>query len=342
MDDPGGSAGNWLEHWHYPELSEETIEKYLIGPLTEHNAVLNINFVPGFVNDDAGKLEPTWNNSFTDKFGTRQDYVSSKRGYDKGVKTGVFAVLSHGLTHMQPDLTSDPGWYGSALEKERSEVGWYREFGDTRRYKEIPPAEQLWRMKTSKDWLKEQFGVTPLEFCPGGLGTSCSYFSNTAKLAGEAGYGWYGWEGGYLGKDMVITGWQFFGTSESPKIIACLPDGHDFGIFREPQKFLAIFDKYPGRRFMNINEFIGYLHSANSGTFNSNLHKLNLLIDYDKAYCQYFETHTSTWGLEFADWMENEAGKASSVLIDGKSFKLTTDKIEIPSGTGMHKIEIGF
>jgi hypothetical protein len=33
MDDPGGTPSNWLEHWLYPELSEEIIEKYLINPV---------------------------------------------------------------------------------------------------------------------------------------------------------------------------------------------------------------------------------------------------------------------------------------------------------------------
>jgi hypothetical protein len=139
MDDPCGASNTWLEHWHYPALSEEIIEKYLINPLLKHNDVLNINFVPGFVNEGKKRMEPAWNESYTNEFGTKQDYISSKKGYDKGVKLGVFEVLCHGLTHMQPDLVSDPGWYGAPPDKEKSEVGWYREFGDVRRKKEIPP-----------------------------------------------------------------------------------------------------------------------------------------------------------------------------------------------------------
>lgn len=342
MDDPGGAQSSWLEHWHYPVLSEEIIEKYMINPLMEYNAVLNIHFVAGFVNDNRRRLEPTWNENYTDAFGAKQDYISSKRGYDKGVKLGVFTVMSHGLTHMQPDLVSDPGWYGASLDKERSEVGWYREFGDTRRKKEIPAAEQLWRMKTSKEWITEQFGVTPLEFCAGGLGTSISYFNNSAKLAGKAGYGWCGWESGYLGKDMVIIGWKFFGTSESPLLVPSLPDAHDFGIAREPEKFAEIFDQYPKGRFMSMNEFIGYLHASNSGKWNTDMNKLTITLDYDSHYCQYFETHNSSWNLEFSDWLEKEMGKLSSVVIDGKVVKSLTGKIEIPRGTGKHRIEIIF
>jgi hypothetical protein len=342
MDDPGGAANCWLEHWHYPVLSEDIIDKYLIKPLLNNKAVLNINFTPGFVNDNKRRLEPTWNESFIDSFGIKQDYISSKLGYDKGVKLGVFTVMSHGLTHMQPDLVSDPTWYGSSLDKERSEVGWYREFGDTRRKKEIPPAEQLWRMKTSKDWLTEQFGVAPLEFCAGGLGTSASYFSNTAKLAGEAGYGWCGWESGYLGKDMVVIGWKFFGTSESPLLVQSLPDAHDYGVAREPEKFAEIFDIYPSGRFISINEFIGYLHANNSGEWNKTKNKLSITLSYDPQYCQYFNKHISNWNLEFADWMEIDLEEHPSVNIDGRDGKVKNGKIIIPKGTGKHKIEVNF
>ncbi len=342
MDDPGGSANNWLEHWHYPELSEDIIEKYLIAPCKKHKAVLNINFVPAFVNDQKRMLEPTWTASFTDAFGTRQDYISAWRGYDKGVRAGVFEVLSHGLTHMQPDLVSDPGWYGSPLDRERSEVGWYREFGDTRRKKEIPPAEQLWRMKTSREWLTEQFGKAPLAFTPGGLGTSVSYFCNTARLAGEAGYGWYGWEYGYLGKDMAFTGWKFPGTPESPLIIGAPPDYHDFGISRQPEEFESVFTKYPGKRFISINEFIGYLHAENTGFFDPGDKTLSIAVNYDPMYCVYFHDHGSEWRLELADWLLKDAGKIASITADGKALEVNSTSLEITAGTGRHEVKVDF
>jgi hypothetical protein len=342
MDDPGGSANVWLEHWHYAELSEEIIERYLIEPLSAHNAVLNINFVPAFVNDQEQRIEPSWNEKYTDAFGTRQDYISSKKGYDKGVKSGVFEVMSHGLTHMQPDLFSDPGWYGSSLDKEKSEVGWYREFGDTRRKQEIPAAEQLWRMKTSKEWLTEQFDVEPLCFTPGGLGTSVSYFFNTAKLAGEAGYGWYGWEYGYLGKDMVITGWKFFGTPESPLIVPAPPDAHDYGISRQPEAFVKVFGTYPDKRFISINEFIGYLHSRNSGLLDLNSDTLAIEIDYDTKYCSFFRSHSSAWHLEIADWLLKDAGEISAITVDGMIATGESNYLSIPSGTGRHLVTVVF
>jgi hypothetical protein len=344
MDDPGGAQNAWLEHWQYPTLTEDMIEKYLIKPLQDNNAVLNVNFVPGFVNEESGRLEPAWTRNFTDEFGTKQDYISGKRGYDKGVKLGVFEVLCHGLTHMQPDLVSDPGWFGASLDQEKAEVGWYREFGDTRRQKEIPAAEQLWRMKTGKQWLIEQFGVTPLQFCAGGNGTSISYHNNTFKLAALAGFGWCGWEEGYCGTDMVIIGWDFLGSSESPLIIEAPPNAHDFGIATNPEEFATVFNQHPDGRFMSINEFIGYIHASNSGTWMKKEGKLTLNLGYDPHYCQYFDKHTSSWNLELADWMESVSGKISAIKVDGKEIPLSKNglKIPVPNGTGEHKIDLIF
>jgi len=342
MDDPGNIQNAWLEHWHYPSLTEEVIEKYLIRPLREHNAVLNINFLPGIPDDDKQRLEPAWQKQYTDAYGTRQDYVSSKKGYDKGIKLGVFEVMCHGLTHMQPDLVSEPGWYGTPPDQERAEVGWYREFGDTRRHMEIPAAEQLWRMKTSTEWLIKQFGVVPLEFCAGGGGTSVSYFNNTAKLAAQAGFGWFGWQTGYLGPDMVITSWKYTGTPESPLIIGAPPDGHDFGISRNPEAFAGVFDQYPGHRFISINEFIGYLHARNSGEWNDKERKLQLDIDYDPHYCRHFSTHPTIWNLEFSDWMLEKIGKISSITVDGERFAIQNSEIKIPAGSGIHQLVLSY
>jgi len=342
MDDPGGAQNAWLKHWHYAPLSESVIEKYLIKPLQEHNAVLNINFVPAFVNDAARQLEPTWNQKFTDGFGLQHDNIASKAGFVKGIREGVFEVMCHGLTHMQPDLVSAPGWYGAGLEQEKSEVGWYREFGDTRRHKEIPAAEQLWRMKTGMRWLQEQFGVTPLEFCPGGLGTSVSYFNSTPKLAAQAGFGWCGWETGYLGKDMVIITWQFFGTPESPLLVPALPDAHDFGIAREPEVFATVFDRYPGKRFIGINEFIGYLHASNTAGWNVKENKLVIDLNYDSHYCMDFGKRPTVWKLEFADWLLKEKGAVSSLKVDGTAVIQKGPELQVPAGTGSHTVEVSF
>ncbi len=343
LDDPGTAQNVWLEHWHYPALSKEVIDQYLIQPLKQHDAILNINFVPGFVNDQKKHVEQSWRQKFIDEFGTSQDYISAKKGFDKGVKEGVFEVMCHGLTHMQPDLATPPVWWGSDLKRERVEVGWYREFGDTRRGLEIPAAEQKWRMKTANSWLIHQFGVVPLAFTPGGGGSSLSYENNTCRIAGRAGYGWYGWDSGYLGSDMVIIDWRFLGTPESPLFVSAPPDGHDFGIAREPEKFATIFATYPNASFISINEFIGFLHANNSGQMKlGGSPQINIKINYDPHYCQHFKNHSSIYMLEIADWVSKEFGKKLQIEVDGKSFfsDQASFEITIPPGIDVHHVEI--
>jgi hypothetical protein len=72
---------------------------------------------------------------------------------------------------MQPDLTPPPGpWWGAPIEDERAEVGWYREFYDVRRNREIPEAEQKFRMQQSRDWirLKLSLELSRWNFLPAG------------------------------------------------------------------------------------------------------------------------------------------------------------------------------
>jgi hypothetical protein len=244
---------------------------------------------------------------------------------------------------MQPDLVSDPGWYGAPLEKEKAEVGWYREFGDTRRREEIPAAEQLWRLKTAKEWITEQFGVVPLEFCAGGNGASRTYTNNTFRIAAQVGFGWAGWNIGYLGHDMVIIGWDFAGSPDAPLVIPAPPNGHDFGITTDPEAFAKVFDQYPDYRFISINEYIGYIHADNSGLWNENEKTLRVTVDYDPHYCRFFQKHTTSWNLQLSDWLQKKMGEISSITVDGKSISVSRPvTVDIPAGTGKHEIKIAF
>jgi hypothetical protein len=180
----------------------------------------------------------------------------------------------------------------------------------------------------------------PLEFCAGGLGMSTSHHNNTIKLAGKAGFGWCGWEEGYMDKNLAILKWKFMGK-ESPLFIPSLPDAHNYGITYAPEKFATIFDTYPDKRFISINEFIGYLHSNNSGNWiNSN--EISLSLDYDPHYCSYFKKHSTNWNLEIADWLITEKGDNLKIMVDGKSVKSNFNIINVPAGLGGHNIKIEF
>ncbi|MBK8884880.1 MAG: hypothetical protein IPN67_21775 [Bacteroidales bacterium] len=135
---------------------------------------------------------------------------------------------------------------------------------------------------------------------------------------------------------------EVFGTPESPLIIGAPPDYHDFGIYRNPEMFATVFDKYQKGRFISINEFIGYIHSENSGKWNMENNSLSLTIDYDPHYCRYFETHESFWNLEVSDWLRTKTGNNPVITTDGITNKDPYSRINIPRGTGKHEVKIKF
>jgi hypothetical protein len=343
MDDVGSAQNSWLESWHYPTLTQEQIEERLIGPLVREHARLVINACPGFVDVRARTIVPSFTQVFTDEFGTRQDYVSTKRGLEEGLQQGVFEIQSHGWTHMQPDLDSAPGpWWDAPLDQEKAEVGWYREFGDTRRGQEIPAAVQRMHMQKSIEWLQEEFGVEPLSFVAGGNGISESFPNNTTVLAARAGFGWFG---DYEGPDLAIEalagysgmgGSEFGGTADAPLVIWIPPDGHDRGIAQKPEEFPRIFALLQGRRYGGMNEYIAYLHATMRSETAS---ELNVSLDYDGRYCRYFEKHSSEWRVD----APGIAGPLS-VTVDGKPEHLISGEsgaaITIPPGLGTHRVEI--
>ena len=343
MDDLGNAQNAWLEHWHYPALSREEIGRYLIEPLKAHHAVLSINTVPGFVDDAQRRIVPTWKQQFTDGFGTKQDYVSTKQGLDDGLAAGVFEIESHGWTHMQPDLVSEPGpWWGTPLDGERAEIGWYREFYDVRRDREIPAAEQKFHMQQSAEWLKEEFGIAPLEFSTGGNGVSRSADNNTWRLAAEAGYGYYG---GYLGKDLAVEGRadstaEFGGSDDVPLFLPAPPDGHDRGIAHNPTGFAKVFDQYPGHQFIGLDEYIGYQHAVitNSPAADG----IRLAITYDPHYCRALLEKGSTWNLHLSDWLQEKL-HGPGIWVDGKqagAVKGEWTTIPLSRGAETHTIEL--
>jgi hypothetical protein len=343
MDDLGNAQNAWLEHWHYRALTQEQIERYILQPLKAHNAMLSINAVPGFVDDAQRKIVPSWQQQFTDEFGIKQDYVSTKKGLDEGVAAGLIEIESHGWTHMQPDLSSDPGWWGTPIDGERAEIGWYREFYDLRRDKEIPAAEQKFRMHQSAEWLRAEFGFYPLEFSTGGNAVSRSPDNNTWRLAAESGFGYYG---GYLGKDMAVEGRadsnaDFGGSDDVPLLLPALPDGHDRGVSHDPEGFARVFDKYPGYEFIGMDEYIGYQH-ADLRTPSVQGGGLKVAVAYDPHYCRALIEKKSTWDLNLSDWMLSRV-KSWGVWADGKKVgALQQELTAIPLDAGLpsHTIEL--
>lgn len=340
MDDMGNAQNAWLEHWHYPALSQEQIRHSMIEPLKAHHAILSLNIVPGFVDDAQRRIVPTWQQQFTDGFGAKQDYVSTKKGLDEGVAAGVLEIESHGWTHMQPDLTSPPGpWWGSPLMDERAEVGWYREFYDIRRNREISGAEQKFRMQQSADWIEKEFGIFPLEFSTGGNGVSRTPDNNTWRLAAEAGYGYYG---GYLGRDLAVEGRadsnaDFGGSDDVPLLLPAPPDGHDRGIAPDPEGFAKVFDKYPGHVFTGLDEYVGYQHAELHTTAGT-----KITLAYDPHYCRALIAKPSNWNFNMADWLRAQV-QGAHLLVDGKDVGVVKGEITsvgFQEGTTSHVLQL--
>ena len=345
MDDMGNAQNAWLEHWHYPALTEEQIRHSLIEPLQAHHAVLSLNIVPGFVDDRQRRIVPTWRQQFTDSFGTGQDYVSTKKGLDEGVALGVLEIESHGWTHMQPDLSSPPGpWWGSALMDERAEVGWYREFYDVRRGREITAAEQKFHMQQSADWIQGEFGQFPLEFSTGGNGVSDSPDNNTWRLAAEAGYGYYG---GYLGKDLAVEGRadsnaDFGGSDDVPLLLPAPPDGHDRGISHDPNGFAKVFERYPEHKFTGLDEYVGYQHADIRLASGVAVKNPTLTVSYDPHYCRALIAKPSNWTFQVADWLRPNL-QSFAMWVDGKNLGFIKDEttvIDFAAGSQTHTLEL--
>jgi hypothetical protein len=252
----------------------------------------------------------------------------------------VLEIESHGWTHMQPDLDSPPGpWWGSPLMGERAEVGWYREFYDIPRNREIPAAEQKFHMQQSADWIKNEFGQLPLEFSTGGNGISRSLDNNTWRIAAEAGYGYYG---GYLGRDLAVEGRadsnaDFGGSDDVPLLLPALPDGHDRGVAHDPEGFAKVFDKYPGYLFTGLDEYIGYQHADISLSGDG-----KLTVSYDPHYCRALVAKPSTWNFNVADWLRSRL-QGQQISVDGKNLgpvRNETQAVDFPAGPTTHVVEL--
>ncbi|MDD8025094.1 MAG: hypothetical protein PHI34_01180 [Acidobacteriota bacterium] len=343
MDDLGNAQNAWLEHWHYAALTADQIRRCILAPLKAHNAVLVVNALPGFVDDRSRSVVPSWGEPFIDGFGTRQDYRPTKQGLDEGVRAGLIEIQSHGWTHMQPDLDSPPGpWWGSPLDGERAEVGWYREFYDTRRNAEIPAAVQALHMRRSIEGLTRQFGTAPLAFATGGNAVSSSLANNTWRIAAREGFGWYG---GYLGEDYAVQGnanatAPFGGTDDVPLILPAPPDGHDRGVSLRPEGFAEVFAAHPKARYMGLDEYIAYIHavirSAGPG--------LELEIADHPRFGRFLATRPQTWSLHLSDWLRERMTGGSWILeLDGRTADFRPAEwttVELRPGRSVHHLAI--
>lgn len=365
MDDMGASEHAYSLRWHYPTPSKETIVKRLVEPLEEYGFVMVQNVTPGYANPVTRMVESPWERAkFVDPFGNVQDYASTKEGLDEGVRRGVFEIQTHRVwTHMTWDLDSPPGpWWDAPIDGERAHSDWYQENYDDRRDTPVPSNDMLFIYKVGRDAIERQFGVTPLAVT---IQPGTSLYHDNGRLAAIAGFG-LGSEGAqisYIGTDRTIQFSMMF-----PERFIC----HDLDLIektdheitgpgselqRLPVEALHSarltgkrsvdlttsrewIESRKDKKWMGYNEVCAYVHSRNDI---QTADALTMLFDYDSHYCRYFSNHKSSWTLELSDRCRKKLGEDVSIVIDGKSMKITltsSQTITIPQGVGTHKAEI--
>ncbi len=359
-DDWGAADKSFLSYWRYQTVSEELMRENVIPPLARRKAVISANVVTGFVDRKTHRVISPWGQKFTDAYGVLQDYTSTQRALKVAAAAGVLEIQSHGWTHMQPDLDAPPGpWWTADLEGEASASGWYEEFEDSRRGAEAPALSQLFILKRSLDYLREDFGARPLSVIIGGGAWSKSYQNHSARVAAQAGFGLFDINERYfyLDWDMALD-MAGISTGKTHAYDRHLrledwpshPDGplviifHDRDISLQHdfvERMLAAIPIDMG--FVSMNQYIGILHAAIDSPASESW---QLQFRFDDPYCAYFGKHASSWKLVLADPLLEKirSVRAVTVAVDGQPpVRMNTAAlgsepvaIEIPAGLGAH------
>jgi hypothetical protein len=362
LDDWGSTEKSLHASWQYPTLTQEQIQQCLVAPLKARQEVAVATTVSGFLDRETKRIVSPWTRKFTDPFGVLQDFPSTQKGLQAGVKAGILEIQSHGWTHMQPDLDSPPGpWWTADLAGEASAWGWFTEFEDSRRGKEVPAAAQLFHMKQSREHLRQDFGQAPLLLALPGGGWSKSYANHTPRLAAQAGFGitYAGGRAFCLDRQEVLdlagiarevlhgaqnlfpfTPQQWPPHPDGPIYLA----GHDRDLVLQPGYLDWFFSTLPsGARTMSMNHYVAILHTrveASAAT------AWQLTFDFDPEYCVYFSDHASSWKVLLSDSALEKLKAASSlnITVDGQAISKTKAPelvhgamvIDIPKGLGKH------
>jgi hypothetical protein len=313
------------------------------------------------VDHNTKRILVPWAQKFTDRYGVRQDYGSTRRGLLSAVAAGVVEIESHGWTHMQPDLDSPPGpWWDADLDGEASASSWYEEFSDRRRGVEAPALAQLFHLKRSLDYLREDFGQRALSLRAGGGAWSRSYVNHTGRIAAQAGFGLF--EAGtefnfYLDRDMVLDmAGAIAGASHGHELALnaqnwpahsdgpVMVTAHDRDIALQPDFLDRFFEQLPRRyETLGMNQYVAALHTGIESLAGD---EWRLVFHLKEPYCDYFKKHSSSWQLWLADRLRQELKSARSVEVsvdEAPPIQLQTSealrqplRIEIPSGAESH------
>jgi hypothetical protein len=363
IDDWGCADKAFLSYWRYQTVTEELMRENVIPALARHNAVASANVITGYVDRKTRRIIVPWSQKFKDVYGVEQDYASTRRGLKAAVDAGVLEIQSHGWTHMQPDLDSPPGpWWTADLEGEGSVGGWYEEFEDTRRGVEAPALTQLFHLKRSLEYLREDFGARPLSIIVGGGGWSKSYANHSARVAAQAGFGLFDINSRYfyLDRDMSLDmagispgATHQYDRELNPENWPPHPDGpyvllfHDRDISLQHDFVERTLQALPkDATIISMNHYVAILHAG----VESSGGRMQLGFQYDEPYCTYFKNHASSWRLLLADPLLDKIKQAPAMntVVDGRVIATGSTAelgrqpllIHIPEGLGSHSWEL--
>ena len=180
LDDPGACSGDYLSS--HSILEKHDWEK--LGELLRKKELpLTVMYTPGWVDDGDKKTGKLFvgNKEVTNRppgrvyhsplvkyiTGNRKsatyDHSSEFTGIRKLVEAGLVDVQSHGHTHLNPDHQT---WAESANRHKSST--WYHEFYHVAKGRKICPDKQRHSMVTSRELIKNLFGLTPCALSPSG------------------------------------------------------------------------------------------------------------------------------------------------------------------------------
>jgi hypothetical protein len=362
MDDMGASEHAYSLRWHYPTPSREEIIKYLVEPLDEFGFVMVQKVTPGYANPVTRMVENPWTiEPFTDPFGNKQDYGSTKKGLDEGVRRGVFEIQAHrAWTHKNWDLDSPPGpWWDAPIEGERAHSDWYQETYDARRGAPVPSNDMLFIYRVGRDAIERQFGVLPLAVT---VRPGVSLDHDNGRLAAIAGYGVDRQH--YIGTDFVI---QFSIPDLYPEQLTChdldlvakgaseitepgrnlreeptaeLRAAHVVGERRIDLRSRRWIEFRKHKRWIGFDEYCAYLHSTVDATTRDGL---RVVFEYDPHYCRRFAERPSSWTLEVSNRLRRELGAGAAIVVDGEiQAKDLAPKqtVTIAAGVGSHILSV--
>ena len=304
LDDPGSCERVHMEGYN-PGVVSKSDWKETIRILKKHNAHLNIAYVPQWVDDgdpDRGRLvynalliknrKPgrhynSWQVVYSKKSAPdSHDYVSEYREIKKGVDRGHITILSHGLTHLTPDIQS---WLKSA--KIYSRLGWYKEFRQSGGGVQLSNQMLHNRMTRSADLIAHAFSTVCRIIVP----SAHEHTRQTPEIARAAGFRIFSSKAMFLlRKDKIIRNrkimafypkdmpWGFsLSNAGYPTIFVF----HDYDIYRNGPEWLnaqiSVLKEHGVKSFPSMTQLCSLLMAKMTPI--GDAEELNITIDFEDS-----------------------------------------------------------